>query len=54
MWLPLLLEPDLDFGQYCNEFGTDSVYGLIVQRGHSLQMNEELVEIERDLDIFVF
>ena len=49
--LPLVLEPHLDFLQYLEEFGAKGVDVLIVQRGHSLEMNEELLEIERDLDI---
>ena len=52
--LPLVLEPTFDLFQYLQEFGAKSVHILVVQRGHSLEMNEELLEIERDLDILVF
>ena len=49
--LPLVLEPHLDLFQYLQEFGAEGVHVLIVQLGHSLEMNEELLEVERDLDI---
>ena len=52
--IPLLflnLEPHLDFLQYLHELGAKSVQVLIVQLGDGLEMNEEFLEIERDLDI---
>ena len=30
------------------------MHGLVIQRGHRLEMDEELVEIEGDFDILVF
>ena len=54
MWLPLFLEPDLDFGQYLKELSPKNMGVFVVQRGHRLEMNEKLLEIERDLDTLGF
>ena len=47
-------KPDLNFFQYFKELSPESVHGMVIQRRHSLEMNEKLLEIERDLDILEF
>lgn len=49
-----MLEPELKFGQYLDEFGAKSVRLLVFQAGYRLEMDQELVEIERDFDILLF
>ncbi len=53
-WLPLLLEPKLDLGQYLEEFGAKSMRCPVLQHGHRLELIEELIEIGCNLDILAF
>ena len=50
----MLLEPELDLGQYLEEFGAKSMCCSVLQHGHRLELIEELIEIGCNLDILAF